>query len=297
MDPLLAAPILSILSAMMFSIGNLFLGYGLRTSTPMVSTLTLAFVTLLIFGPVAVLTFRQEGFPLTGVLILVAAGMASPGVSRTLLSMSFGRIGLSRSVTISNAAPLVAVIFGVALLGERPTYLIYIGTVSIIVGVSCLTMEEAPADPKKRLPRFAWYNYTLAFLAMVTLGLAGTLRKMGISALPSLSAALSLGALGSLLALAAWYPFLSEKDSSVKTSWHGMGYFLGSALFTCAAILGFFAALQRGSLSVVMPLICTVPLFTLVLSWLFLRKVERLNYRIALGALLVSCGAALVAIS
>jgi uncharacterized membrane protein len=297
MDPLLAAPILSILSAMMFSIGNLFLGYGLRTSTPMVSTLTLAFVTLLIFGPVAVLTFRQEGFPLTGVLILVAAGVASPGVSRTLLSMSFGRIGLSRSVTISNAAPLVAVIFGVALLGERPTYLIYIGTVSIIVGVSCLTMEEAPADPKKRLPRFAWHDYTVAFLAMVTLGLAGTLRKVGISALPSLSAALSLGALGSLLALAAWYPFLSEKDSSVKTSWRGMGYFLGSALFTCAAILGFFAALQRGSLSVVMPLICTVPLFTLVLSWLFLRKVERLNYRIALGALLVSCGAALVAIA
>ncbi len=297
MDLFFAAPLLSILSAVMFSIGNLFLGYGLRTSTPMVSTLTLAFVTLLIFGPVAVLNFRQEGLPLTGVLILVAAGVASPGVSRTLLSMSFERIGLSRSVTISNAAPLVAAILGVAMLGERPTYLVYIGTVSIVVGVSCLTMEQEPPDTKNRFPKSAWYNYTLAFLAMVTLGLAGTLRKVGISVFPSLSAALSLGALGSLLALAAWYPFLSEKDSSVKFCWEGMGYFVGSALFTCAAIFGFFAALQRGSLSVVMPLICTVPLFTLVLSWMFLRKVERLNYRIALGGLLVSCGAALVAIA
>ena len=296
MDPLLAAPILSILSAMLFTGGNLFLGYGLRTSTPVIATLMLAFVTLLIFGPVTVLVVRQEGISQVAVLTFVVGGVASPGLSRTLLSMSIERIGLSRSVIIANAAPLVAIIFGVALLGERPTFLVYLGTISIIVGVSFLAQEQETPGAIKPDARSAWPNYTLAFLAMVTLGLAASFRKVGISMFPSPSAGLTFGTVGSLLVLAPWYPFMPEKDR-VKKGRGGLGFFLGSSVFTCSAQLCFFAALQRGSLSVVMPLISTIPLFTLLVSWIFLRKVERLNFRIVLGGLLVSCGAALVAIA
>lgn len=296
MNPILAAQIISILAALMFSVGNVTLRYGLRTSTPITSTLALAVVTLAIFAPIALATSPKAGFSYQGLLILVAAGIASPGLSRTLLTMSFERIGLSRSVTISNAAPLIAVILAVIFLGERPAFPVYLGTLLIMAGVTCLTSEHRSAVQNKSNGKSVWHYFVLALLATLTLGIAATLRKIGITLIPSLSTGLSMAAIGTLLVTSLWYPLLPQ-EHRIRLNRQGVGYFLASAFFTCLAQLGFFAALQRAPLSIVIPLICTVPLFTLVFSWFFFREVERLNFRMVIGVLLISSGAALVTMS
>jgi uncharacterized membrane protein len=55
-------------------------------------------------------------------------------------------------------------------------------------------------------------------------------------------------------------------------------------------------ATEVGSVSVVTTIVFSYPLFSLLLSWIFLRKQENLTLRIALGCLVVVAGVVLVSI-
>jgi drug/metabolite transporter (DMT)-like permease len=60
------------------------------------------------------------------------------------------------------------------------------------------------------------------------------------------------------------------------------------------AVLAMYAALARGKVSVVSPLIVTYPLFTVALSALFLRG-ERLDARVLAGVALTVAGVVVLA--
>ena len=70
----------------------------------------------------------------------------------------------------------------------------------------------------------------------------------------------------------------------------GFSFFLAAALLATAAQVLNFVALGRGELSVIIPLLNTTPLFTVLLSVVFLRKLETVNRRVVLGALLMFAG-------
>jgi drug/metabolite transporter (DMT)-like permease len=296
MNPPIPAQFLALLAAFMFAMGNVSARYGLRTSTPITGTLTLAWVTLLVFAPIAWVASSRADIKIGGLLAFFAAGFASPGLARTLLFMSFRRIGLSRSITIVNSAPLITVIIAVIALGERPTFLVYLGTLLIVGGVISLTYEQRSASRTEGHGKPVWYYFIYAVTAAFILGVSVALRKVGVTIIPTLSLGLCIAALGTLLAIGLWYPFLPQEDR-FQLSRKNIGFFLGGGLLTNLGMLSYFAALQRGPVSTVTPLASTVPLFTLAFSWVLFREVERLNFRIAAGAFLVCAGAALVTLS
>ncbi|MFQ5912348.1 MAG: DMT family transporter [Nitrospinota bacterium] len=296
MNPLLMAQVFSILTAIGFSAGDSSVRLALRTSTPITGILTLALLILLIYGPIAVATFPLKEIDSLGLLVFVAAGVASPGLAGTLYYMSFRRIGLSRSSTIGACAPLIMVLIAVVALGERPTPLVYLGTLLIMAGVAALAREQRSASRREPRGKSVWHYFIFAVLAMLMFAVAAALRKVGLSMIPSLSVALSLAAIGTLLVVALWHPFLPQEDR-VKISRHNIGYFLASGILSSSGHLAFFAALQRGPLSTVAPLVYTTPLFALAFSWLLFREVERLNSRLVAGALIVCAGAVLVTMS
>ncbi|MFC1943159.1 EamA family transporter [Chloroflexota bacterium] len=61
----------------------------------------------------------------------------------------------------------------------------------------------------------------------------------------------------------------------------------------CGIISSFFA-LSMAPVVVVSPLQSTTPIFTLLWSWLFLRRLERITPRLVLGSVLVVAGIAMV---
>lgn len=297
MDSLWAAQIFSLLAALGLATGDVAARFGLRASTPITGILVLMVTTLVMYGPLAVATFRPEEMELRGLLILVAAGFAAPGLAGTLHYMSFRRIGLSRSVAIVGSSPLITVIFAVVTLGERPNWLVYWGTVLIVAGVISLAREQRGAGSRGEAGRKpVWYYFVLPAVATLLFGAAATLRKVGISMIPNLSVALSASAIGGLLAIALWHPFL-PREERVRLGRRNVGYFVANGVLVSLGHLAFFAALQRGPLSIVAPLVYTTPLFALAFSWLLFREVERLNARLAASALLICVGAALVTLS
>jgi DME family drug/metabolite transporter len=296
MDSLVTAQVFAVLSALAFTTGSLTSRYGLRTSTPLTSTLILGLVTLGIYGPIALATSPVLEYELKGLLLFVAAGALSPGLARTLLNMSIQRVGLARSVTIINSAPLVTVVLAVAALGERPSPGVYLGTFLLVTGVMLLAEEQRAASKSDGRGKTVWYYFLYALVAGLFMGVAMAIRKLGIVLIPSLSTGLSMAAIGTLLILFLWYPFL-PREERFKFSCQGVGWFLASAFFTSSAHLFFFVALQRGPLATVAPLSSTGPLFALGYSWLLLREVERLSIRLVAGAFLICAGAALISMS
>ena len=80
------------------------------------------------------------------------------------------------------------------------------------------------------------------------------------------------------------------RAQSLRLDRQGFSFFLAAALLATTAQVLNFIALGRGELSVIIPLLNTTPLFTVLLSVLFLRKVETVNRRIVFGALLMFAG-------
>jgi uncharacterized membrane protein len=63
-----------------------------------------------------------------------------------------------------------------------------------------------------------------------------------------------------------------------------------SGIFSVLGQLAMFHALNAGSVVIVSPLSAISPLFIIVIAGIFLRKVERVTWRITLGAVLIVGG-------
>src|SRR5262249_29787095 len=73
-----------------------------------------------------------------------------------------------------------------------------------------------------------------------------------------------------------------------------LGYLIAAGVAENVGVLLGILALRVGAVSVVAPLASTTPLFVLALSPLFLRHVERITLRLAVGTLLVVLGVYLI---
>jgi uncharacterized membrane protein len=77
-------------------------------------------------------------------------------------------------------------------------------------------------------------------------------------------------------------------------SWSGALPFLGVGVVFGLSYVSLFEAYYRGRVTVVSPLVATESLFGVLLSVLLLRHTEVVGRRLALGALLVVAGGALI---
>jgi uncharacterized membrane protein len=78
--------------------------------------------------------------------------------------------------------------------------------------------------------------------------------------------------------------------SPVVARWLLPGTFVG------LSYVALFEAFYRGAVSVVAPIVATESLFGVVVSWLLLRRSERVGPRVVVGAALVVAGGALIAV-
>lgn len=296
MDPLVLANLLALITGLAFAAGDTAVHFGLRTSTPITGVLALAVVTLLIYGPIALATFPVTEIGWGNFLIFLVAGIASPGLAGTFLYMSFRIIGLSRSVTVISCAPLLTVFFAIVFFNEKPTYLVFIGTLFVILGVMLLGRERTINKKENSSSKSGWYSFIYAVLTILMFSLTAVFRKIGVSKVPSLSVGVAIAALGALLVVLIWNIFLPQKDR-IRIGVYDTKFFLLSGLLSSSGHLAFFAALQMGPLSTVTPLVYSAPLFALVFSWIFFRKSERINKILVSGAALICIGAALVTLS
>lgn len=274
-------------AALFFASSHILIRRGLVSSnalTGSVISLGLSALTLWIMVPFSV---PLSAFMTPASWYFLVAGLFAPGLGRTLTYIGIEKIGVARSVPVSNCSPIIASILAVAVLGEqwRPTNIL--GTCLVILGVVILSTGHSVKG--------SWRKVDMIYpvLSAIAFGISTNLRKLGlmISNVPLMAAALTAATAVVFAGGMVWMRGGLRELQVTRTS---LGWFFAGGLVNTAAMLSVFYALSFGKVVIVEPLTSTNPVISIVLSAIFLRDLEAITVRIALGAALTVIGTLLV---
>jgi uncharacterized membrane protein len=206
------------------------------------------------------------------------AGLLAPGCSQILFTRSVLVAGPSRTSVTVGVAPLVAVAIALVFLGEPARAPLLLGALAIVGGGLALASERDRPEHVRAIGLVFAIGATIFFAVRDNI-----IRALHAHANPESAAAATMVA--GLLVNALWARRLPSRSELRR---------LGSAgLFFGTSYICLFEAYFRGRVSVVSPLIASESLWGVLFASLLVRH-ERVGPRLALGALLVVSGGAVI---
>ncbi len=211
----------------------------------------------------------------------VASGLVGTGMGRIFRVAAIEKVGASVAQAINNLSPLIATGLAIALLGEHVTPAILLGTLVIVLGTVSLSLSG-------RYVGFRARDLILPFLGAACFGLVAIIRKLGVGeAGPLFDAAINTT---TAMAASTGFVLASGKRGALVCGRRSLFWFIGGGIAENAGVFLVLVALGLGSVSVVIPLNGTAPLFVLLLTFLFPTTAERLSWRVVAGAVLIVLG-------
>jgi drug/metabolite transporter (DMT)-like permease len=194
------------------------------------------------------------------------------------------KVGTSRAVTLRSTHPIVSVVIGVTILQEQATPAILIGTLLVVAGI---VMTSWQAD--EQIAGFRWRHMLFPIGTALITGIVHPIRRyaMSISDEPLFFAAI-VGVI-SLLCFSSTLTLTSIRERIV---WNSNAFvpFIAAGVFETSAVLLMLTAFVSGPVVLVSPIAATSPIWTLLMSVVFLRDLERVNRYAVLGTLCVVAG-------
>ncbi len=278
---------------------------GLQYSTPLTATCVAMAVRMTLLWCAVLATGGVPAVARLALLVFVLLGVMQTATSY-LTFTGVARIGASRSQPLRTTYPLWSAVLSVALLGESLGSGVMAGTVLVVAGTILISWSSGRAavnrgrtgavrgevlhDPHPRHRRwYVLFPLAAAFLA----GIAFPVRRYGldISNEPLFFAAVLATVAAVCLAVS-----MSAGGTRERIAWDRRALlpFVVAGAFETVASLFSLIAVSMGQVVAVAPLVATSPLWTQVLTLLFLRGVERLNVRSVTGTVAVVAGTATI---
>lgn len=301
-------------SAFFFAVTEVAMRNALRAATPVMTSFAVMVVQFVLVSVWVLGTVGFSGLDLSGFLWFAVAGFFNPYLFLLFYLIGVKRIGVARSASIKGSAPIFAVIFASAYLGERLQPLQYLGIALIVGGVLVISTEEiGKTRPEKANPDItpasskgtgflsglegSWRKADAVFplLAGVVAGVASVFFKASMAKLPSAL----LGVWISTVVGMVLFPlsvFLFPADQRFSLSRPSIPWIVLAGTSAMLGMYGFVHALGSGQASIVLTLAQTSPLLVVLISVLFLRQLERVTPRVVGGAILTVGGGGLVSL-
>jgi len=244
--------------------------------------------TTALYWALALFLLRTDHFSAPALVLFVIVGVVFPALV-TLLGYESNRLaGPTVTGTLSSTTPLFAALGAVVFLGEALTPAVMAGTAAIVLGVVALTWRHS-GRPRDWAP----WVIALPLAGAAIRGGALTTVKAGLALWPDpFVAALAGYTASSITVYLATRAMPAARRAPFDR--RAVPWLLAVGLCNGMAVLATYAALGRGKVSVVSPLIVTYPLFTAALSALLLRD-ERFDARALAGVALTVAGVVLLA--
>ena len=228
-----------------------------------------------------------SAFDTHGAILFAISGCLFPATVTLLTFEGNRRVGPSITGAFGNLSPVIAILMAVVLLGEVPRLGQFGGLTVILAGV--LLIVGAPRDMPRRF--FGW-AIVLLLLACFVRGLVQPLVKLGLAYWPSpFAASLIAYIMSATVILSAG--LAREGRAALLDPPPGWPVFVPVGLLNGFSVILIYAALMRGSVAVVAPLVACYPLATLVFSRLILGA-GGVGRRVALGVGITVAGVALL---
>jgi uncharacterized membrane protein len=211
-------------------------------------------------------------------------------VGAAILFVSVHRLGPAIAYPIKNAAPLPALLLAVLFLGEQPGLPVVLGALLTAAGVIALSLQPV----KGGIP---WKLDTLiSVLSAFIFALDNIIRRVALQEVNTPLVGLFVAVLVAFVCALGW-DATAPSPSLLKIKPRAALFFGAAGLCQGIGLVGLYIALQIGLVSVVVPLYNLSPLFVLVLSWLFLKGVEKITGRILVGTLAIVSGVILIGLN
>ena len=250
---------LALASAFCFALGLVLGRIGLRHLPPLRGAAVSVPTTALFFLLLSPIALPGSGFEPDGALIFLLVGLLYPAAVTLLNFAAVRRIGPEVTGALGNLTPLFAVLLAWPLLGEAPRAGQAVALLAIVVGMLLLF-----GLPRQRAGIAIW-AFALPLAAALIRGLVQPVVKLGLSFWPSPFAATLCGYLASATALLVLAAMRPEREGVTATP-RGRLWFACVGLANGLAVLFLYAALSRGAVALVAPLVACYPLLTLLLN-------------------------------
>jgi uncharacterized membrane protein len=267
----------ALLAAFCFGLNAVLVRKGMRDSTPVTATLTVAAVQVTVLS--SILLFDLPEVNWNALIYFILAGFFAAILGRTMNYLSIDKLGVPISTSLTGTNPIFALILAVLFLGESVTMTTVLGTLLVVVGIALMSGWGSENNCKIRdliIPLASAFFYACS----------SAVRKIGLNIQPESVLGAVVGAVTSLIA----YPILlrlSGRSGEFKLSRKALPWFIGGGIATSTAWIGMFTATQVGTVSVVSAIIGANPLFGLLLSAMMLRDTERITRKVVLGSALI----------
>lgn len=257
--------LLALSAAFLFGLGLILTHFGLRSLTPLqgaVIGIPAAAAVSAVLAPLLV-DFTAATFQATA--IFMAIGCLFPIVVTLLAFEANRRIGPNLTGALGNLAPLFAVAIAFVMLGDAPDANQSSGLAIIFAGLVVLLWRPGRSAAGLTLTAIA-----LPLGAALVRGLVQPLVKLGLESWPEPIAAAAIGyAVSTVLVIIL---------NTVRPSGAGAAlrrpaalWFVAVGFCNATAVLLMYAALARGPVTTVAPLVAAYPLAAVLLSWILLR--------------------------
>lgn len=254
------AILLSFASAFLIALGHVLARFGLATLGPLqgagisVPTTALAFLAL---SPV-LLDWSHWTWPI--VPLFLAVGCVYPAAVTLMNFESNRRIGPGLTAALTNLTPLFAVLAGAVMLGEVPRAGQIAALLVILAGIALLLWR-----PERLIGAVPLAALAIPLAAGALRGVTQPIVKLGQLGWPDPYAATMLGYLASATVILG-IKAVVEKGVRPPPARPGALWFMAAGLSNGLSVLALYAALGRGPVALVAPLVASYPLFAVGLA-------------------------------
>ena len=235
------------------------------------------------------------GITVTALPWIVIFGLVQFVIGRSSAYTSLSIIGASRvSLFISTQVPFAA-FFAIAFTGESLGPLVAVGTLGVMIGLLLASGDSFTkgwsADRRNLTGYFA------GLMAGAATGASTVLAKQAVSVYDSPLAITTIGMLAATLIVVPAVGAAAARNPDIREfQWKFMGLVALSGLSTTVSIVTQIFAVQRADVVIVAPILATFPLWTLLLSHLFIARLEQITLRLTIGTFVTVGGVVAVAI-
>lgn len=279
----MAPQFLALCTALSYAAANISVRRGLHHSSAACATLVSLIVHTVVLGSAVVLTGDAPKVAAMAVGLIAVTGILQTGM-RLLHYTGIDKVGTSRAVTLRSTHPIFSVAIGVTILKEQATPEVLIGTILVVTGIVLTSWKD-----EQQIETFRWRHLLFPMGAALITGIVHPIRRyaMVLADEPLFFAAL-VGAI-SLFCFTSSLTFPAMRERIVYSP-RSLVAFISAGVFESLAVLFMLHAFVTGPVVLVSPIAATSPIWTLLMSVVFLRDLERINRYAVIGTLSVVAG-------
>jgi len=238
-------------------------------------------------------------FTWKGYAYLAAAGITNFVFGRSAGYRAIQHLGANMAAILSSLNLIYSILLGIVILGERVTRDLAVGSALIMIGPALLFWPQQEDDDSRedglsKKPRLNRAGIVAALLTGVFYGVTPLLVKLGLREGGSPLAGTLISYSTALLVFGATMIGPEIRGGIINMERTALLWFAASGILATAAQLLRYVALSWSPISVAGPLLATIPLFLVLLSFIVNRKLESFRLNVILGAILVVMGVVLV---